>query len=197
MRHLSTVLLLCLLLAGCSSKTTFVLLPDPGGKVGQIDVITDGGISTLSEAGQTVVVNSRSQPPGAATAMDQKEITSLFGRALEAQPLSPHKVLFYFKLDSVELREDSRKKLSEVVQAAAERHSHYIAINGHADRAGDSSYNYELSRQRARQVGVLLEKRGLDRESMFIVSHGEGNPLIPTADGVFEPQNRRVEVIVR
>lgn len=197
MRHLSALLLLCLLLAGCSTKTTFVLLPDPGGKVGQIDVITDRGIRTLNQAGQAVMVSSRSEHPGAASAMKEEEILSLFGRVLEAQPLVPHKVLFYFKLDSVELREESRKKLGEVVQAAAERNSLDIGINGHADRSGDSDYNYELSRQRAWHVGALLKKRGMDPDNLFIVSHGEGNPLVPTADGVFESQNRRVEVIVR
>lgn len=197
MRHLSAVLLLWLLLAGCSTQTTFVLLPDPGGKVGQIDVITDRGIRTLSQAGQAVVVKNRSEPPGVTSVMNEEEITSLFGRAQEAQPLVPHKVLLYFKLDSVELTEDSRKRLAEVVQAAAERKSWDIAINGHTDRSGDAEYNYELSLQRARQVGALLKNLGMDPDSMFIVSHGESNPLVLTADGVFEPQNRRVEVVVR
>lgn len=197
MRNFSAVVLLSLLLAGCSTQATFVLLPDPGGKVGQIDIITDHGISTLSQAGQTVVVKSRSKPAGGTRVMDDEKITSLFGRALQAQPLVPHTILLYFELDSVEIREDSQKRLMEVVQAAAERNSRDIAINGHADRSGDSGYNYELSRQRALKVGALLEKRGIDPDIMLIVSHGEGNPLVPTADGVFEPQNRRVEVIVR
>jgi outer membrane protein OmpA-like peptidoglycan-associated protein len=28
------------------------------------------------------------------------------------------------------------------------------------------------------------------------VSRGEGEPLVPTADGVREPQNRRVEIVI-
>jgi outer membrane protein OmpA-like peptidoglycan-associated protein len=51
--------------------------------------------------------------------------------------------------------------------------------------------------KRARAVKTLLEEEGVDFERLETDSHGEGNPLIETADNVAEPRNRRVEVIVR
>lgn len=197
MRNLLVFLFLCLLLTGCSNKTTFVLLPDPDGKVGQIDVSNDYGVQSLDQPRQTVVVDSSSESPGAVGVMSEKKITSLFGRALDAQPEVPHTILFYFNSDSVELKGDSRQRLAEVVQVITERKSRYLAINGHADRVGNPDYNYKLSLRRAQQVAALLEELGVDPDIMFIVSHGEGNPLVPTGKGVSEPRNRRVEVIVR
>ena len=43
----------------------------------------------------------------------------------------------------------------------------------------------------------LLEEQGIDPTFILTTSHGEGNPLVPTADNVLEPRNRRVEVIIR
>ena len=42
-----------------------------------------------------------------------------------------------------------------------------------------------------------LEKNGINQDYLEVTSHGEGNPLVPTPDGVDEPRNRRVEVVVR
>jgi outer membrane protein OmpA-like peptidoglycan-associated protein len=38
---------------------------------------------------------------------------------------------------------------------------------------------------------------GLDPTLIEIVSHGEADLLVPTADDVPEPRNRRVEITVR
>jgi outer membrane protein OmpA-like peptidoglycan-associated protein len=46
-------------------------------------------------------------------------------------------------------------------------------------------------------VGALLAAERIDPGSLEITSHGEANLLVPTADNVSEPRNRRVEVTVR
>ena len=51
--------------------------------------------------------------------------------------------------------------------------------------------------RRAQAVAALLTKEGIDPSILEITSHGKDNPLVPTADQVFEPRNRRVEVTVR
>jgi outer membrane protein OmpA-like peptidoglycan-associated protein len=43
----------------------------------------------------------------------------------------------------------------------------------------------------------MLTSRGADPDVLEIKSHGEEDLLVPTADGVSEPRNRRVEVTVR
>ena len=44
---------------------------------------------------------------------------------------------------------------------------------------------------------ALLVQAGLNPVALDVRSHGEGELLVPTADNVFEPKNRRVEVTVR
>ena len=54
-----------------------------------------------------------------------------------------------------------------------------------------------LSLQRAILVRDYLVGEDVDASIIQVDSHGEGNPLFPTADEVPEPRNRRVEVLVR
>ena len=51
--------------------------------------------------------------------------------------------------------------------------------------------------RRAQAVAAELTKLGVPRAEMAIQAFGESHPLVPTADGVREPQNRRVEIILR
>ena len=57
-------------------------------------------------------------------------------------------------------------------------------------------HQVHLHQQRC-YIQNLLEKQGIDPTIILTTSHGEGNPLVLTADNVSEPRNRRVEVIVR
>jgi OmpA-OmpF porin, OOP family len=70
-----------------------------------------------------------------------------------------------------------------------------IVIAGHADRSGPEAYNEALSERRARSVAQALGQRGIPSSTMQVEAYGESEPRVPTADGVREPQNRRVEVI--
>jgi outer membrane protein OmpA-like peptidoglycan-associated protein len=44
---------------------------------------------------------------------------------------------------------------------------------------------------------MRLIEAGLDGSSITVTSHGEATLLIPTADDVSEPRNRRVDITVR
>jgi outer membrane protein OmpA-like peptidoglycan-associated protein len=46
-------------------------------------------------------------------------------------------------------------------------------------------------------VASELERRGIQRSNISVQAFGESRPLVPTADGVREPQNRRVEIVLR
>lgn len=197
MHRLILILIACALTAGCAPKSTFVLLPDPHGHVGKIIITNAQGTQTLNQARQSVVIKSKTDSPGVVKTMDEREIHSLFGKALHIQPLPPAKFLLYFKPESVQPKPESKNEISKIMQTIKERHSMDISVNGHTDRKGEAGYNNELSFQRARQVQKILEKEGVDPSLITTTSHGKNNPLVPTADNVPEPRNRRVEVIVR
>ncbi len=69
-------------------------------------------------------------------------------------------------------------------------------ITGHADRSGAEDYNLQLSLRRADAVRSELISRGVKEGGISVAGRGEAEPAVPTADGVREPANRRVEIIL-
>jgi len=71
-----------------------------------------------------------------------------------------------------------------------------IGVTGHADRSGSDAYNMALSLRRANAVKDQLVREGIPAANITVVGRGESQPLVQTADGVREPQNRRVEIVL-
>ena len=67
-------------------------------------------------------------------------------------------------------------------------------LAGHADRSGSSQYNVGLSQRRADAVRSYMTARGVADTRISTEAFGESQPRVPTADGVRELQNRRVEI---
>jgi outer membrane protein OmpA-like peptidoglycan-associated protein len=105
--------------------------------------------------------------------------------------------LVFFDWDRADLTDRAR----QIIAAAAEASQHVqvtrIEVDGHTDRSGTAAYNQALSLRRAQTVAGELVRLGVPREAITIEGFGETRPLVPTADGVREPQNRRVEIILR
>ncbi|THB67516.1 MAG: OmpA family protein [Desulfovibrio sp.] len=181
---------------GCSG-TQVVLLPDPDGEVGALQVSNSVGSQVLDDAQEGTKVSGRDSEPSTPSAWDMDDIRSKFEEAIAAQPAVPAKFLLYFLHDSDVLTGVSEELLPDILNEVQARNSMDISINGHSDRMGDETYNIDLSLRRARAIFNLLLDEGVIEDHMDVTSHGEGNPLIPTADNVSEPKNRRVEVIVR
>jgi OmpA-OmpF porin, OOP family len=69
-----------------------------------------------------------------------------------------------------------------------------IMVTGYTDLSGPPGYNLRLSQRRANAVAVALERLGVPRSDMVVTGRGMADPRVPTALGVREPQNRRVEI---
>jgi OmpA-OmpF porin, OOP family len=69
-----------------------------------------------------------------------------------------------------------------------------IMVTGYTDLSGPPGYNLRLSQRRANAVAVALERLGVPRSDMVVTGRGMNDPRVPTALGVREPQNRRVEI---
>jgi len=192
------VVVLMLALVGCAGKENLiVLMPDADGTVGAMELTNDGGSVTLAEAEKAIVVNGRQTKPSTPVEISAAETRALFQDALRAQPLAPQSFLLYFEFGTENLTAESRQLVEAILQSIQERDSQDISVIGHTDRAGDYEYNLALSLTRAESVRNLLVERGVSADYIQLSSHGEGNPLVPTADNVAEARNRRVEVMVR
>ena len=105
--------------------------------------------------------------------------------------------LLFFDFDSAKLSEDARAIVLAAVDASRKASVSTIEAIGHADRAGPDKYNLGLSKRRAEAVRAELIRLGVATDDIKIAWKGEREPLVQTADGVREPQNRRVEIILK
>jgi outer membrane protein OmpA-like peptidoglycan-associated protein len=114
-----------------------------------------------------------------------------------AAPAPARTYLVFFDFDRADLTDRARQIIAEAAQAVTSTGTTRIEVAGHADRSGTPQYNQRLSMRRAESVAAELSRRGIARNQMSIQAFGESRPLVPTADGVREPQNRRVEIVLR
>ncbi len=185
-------------MAGCGAKENFVILsPTENGAVGALKLETNKGAGVLKEDGKALFIEDRDALPSLQEPIDKEKTQQVFQDALRVHPLMPESFLLYFHLNSNELTEDSKKLVDDILAAIKKRESRDISVIGHTDRTGSDNYNRKLSLERAQLVYEILRLQNVVEEDMTIIYHGEGNPLIPTADNIAEPRNRRVEVMVR
>lgn len=105
--------------------------------------------------------------------------------------------IVFFDFDSAELSDGGRQTIDAVATNAGPCNWQNISVVGHADRSGSNAYNEGLSQRRAEAVADFLVARGVSQSTISTAARGEEQPRVPTADGVREPQNRRVEMSVR
>jgi len=107
----------------------------------------------------------------------------------------PRPFLVFFGWDSAALTAEARTVLQAAAQSAKQNQVTRVELTGHADRSGSDAYNMRLSQRRAETVKVELVRLGVAANQITTTAMGESRPLVPTADGVREAQNRRVEIV--
>lgn len=184
------------LLAGCAGGASVILVPDQQGKVGKAEVSTEGGKQLLTQAGAMTRTAGPRQVPAAVTSADPAYIASTFAEALAVEPAAGEKFTLYFKTGSATLAADDQKIIDDIAAAVKRRAAISVRISGHTDSTGSAALDMALSLERVKQVQALLLEHGVPPERVSTSYHGKGNPAVPTPDGVAEPRNRRVVVIV-
>ncbi len=104
--------------------------------------------------------------------------------------------LVFFDWDRADLSTRARQIVAEAASASAHVQTTRIEVDGYTDLSGSASYNKTLSVRRGENVAAELVHDGVPREEIVVAGYGEANPLVPTAKGVREPQNRRVEIVL-
>jgi|SRR5579872_1746502 len=105
--------------------------------------------------------------------------------------------LVFFDWDKADLSDRARQIITEAAQNVAKVQVTRIEVAGHADRSGTPAYNQKLSLKRAQNVAAELVRQGVPQNEIDIQAFGDTKPLVPTAAGVREPQNRRVEIVLK
>jgi outer membrane protein OmpA-like peptidoglycan-associated protein len=105
--------------------------------------------------------------------------------------------LVFFDWDRADLTDRARQIVAEAAQASTHVQTTRIDVSGYTDLSGTPAYNQGLSVRRAKSVEAELIRDGVAPGEIDIHGYGESNPLVPTAPGVREPQNRRVEIVLK
>jgi iron complex outermembrane receptor protein len=110
-------------------------------------------------------------------------------------PAAPHSYLVFFDFNKSDLTTQATQIVDQAASNAGPAKVTRLTVTGHTDTVGSDAYNMRLSRRRAESVAARLEKDGIPSSEIAIVAKGKRDLLVPTADGVREPQNRRVQIV--
>ncbi len=117
--------------------------------------------------------------------------------AAPAPATAARSYLVFFDWDRADLTDRARQIIAEAASASTKVQTTRIEVAGHADRTGAEAYNQALSRKRAEMVSGELVRLGVPAKAISVTAYGDTRPLVPTAAGVREPQNRRVEIVLK
>jgi outer membrane protein OmpA-like peptidoglycan-associated protein len=118
--------------------------------------------------------------------------------AVPQAPMAPvNSYMVFFDWDRSNLSQQALATIQQAANSFKSKGSARIVATGHADRSGPENYNMALSLRRANAVKDALVRDGVPATAISVVGKGETQPLVPTADGVREPQNRRVEIVIQ
>lgn len=107
---------------------------------------------------------------------------------------APREFIVFFGHNKANLTPEALDVIRQAAAAAKQFGSASISVVGHADRSGSDAYNQKLSLRRGGAVKGALVSEGIGEGSITVSGKGESDPLVQTADGVREPQNRRVHI---
>lgn len=102
--------------------------------------------------------------------------------------------IVFFDLDKSNLTDTATSTLDNAVAQYGNCGNARVMLAGHTDSSASAGYNVALSQRRNATVRAYLESRGISGGVISNEAFGETVQRVPTADGVREPQNRRVEV---
>jgi outer membrane protein OmpA-like peptidoglycan-associated protein len=112
-------------------------------------------------------------------------------------PAPTRSYLVFFDWDKAALTDRARQIIKEAADNSTRVQYTRIEVNGYTDTSGTPKYNQGLSVRRAQAVASELVKDGVPNNAITIQGFGDTHLLVPTGPGVREPQNRRVEIIIR
>lgn len=114
-----------------------------------------------------------------------------------APPMVPNNYIVFFDFAKSSLTPEADRIVAAAAANAAQARATTLEVTGHADRSGSDRFNMRLSQRRADVVRQALIAKGVPADAIAVLAKGESQPLVPTADGVREAQNRRVQIILK
>jgi outer membrane protein OmpA-like peptidoglycan-associated protein len=116
-------------------------------------------------------------------------------KAVQAAPIAKNYLVF-FDFDKSDVTPEASRTIGQAADNAKSNKATTIALTGYTDSVGTEKYNLALSIRRGNAVKAALIKLGVPANEISVVGKGKAEQLVPTKDGVREPQNRRVQIVL-
>ena len=111
--------------------------------------------------------------------------------------VAPPSFMVFFDWDRSNLSQQALNTIKQAAAAFKSKGNARITATGHTDTSGPEAYNMALSLRRANAVKDALVREGVPAQAITVIARGEAGLLVQTGDGVCEPQNRRVEIVIQ
>ena len=129
----------------------------------------------------------------AEAARNELQITEIGGDALKIGIASE----VSFDLNSAQLRPGAMTTYAKIANILKTYDKTVIHVVGHTDSTGSATHNQTLSNSRAASVSSYMASQGVPAGRIREEGRGERELLVRTGDGVNEPRNRRVDIIIK
>jgi|GEM_PF-5225429 outer membrane protein OmpA-like peptidoglycan-associated protein len=143
------------------------------------------GVSIIPFVSRPIVI-MLSEPPSAVVADIVDRVP------VEEEPRRAFQIFFDFA--SADLTAGGRQVVRAAADAAKSGRTVHILVTGHTDSVGPTTVNQLLSERRAESVAQELVADGVPATEIATRGVGKSDPLVPTADGTREAQNRRATI---
>ena len=195
MHRSAAAVLVAAVLGACAPLTKVVLLPQADGSASAVLVKTAKYEQLLSTPYQRVTAQEDKELKADTTFA--AEVQKAYPQLYASMPPRATKYVLNFMPGGATLTPDSLAQLPKILEDATNRSGADMVVTGHTDSTGALAANDTLSLSRAKVVAQLLVDKGAAATRVEAVGRGKRELLVKTADEVDEPQNRRVEIIVR
>lgn len=183
--------LLTLLLAACAQERVILLPQADGSPSAVVFESKQGGQAILAEPYATLE-NSRIQL--STHLSEPAEIARRYKDLSDALPMRPKTFTVYFESGEDRLTAESEAQMAEILAALGSLPAPELIVTGHTDSVGSITVNDQISEKRAELIRKRLIEQGIPPNRVEAIGRGKRQLLVPTADGVPEALNRRVEI---
>ncbi|MDR3506044.1 MAG: OmpA family protein [Acidocella sp.] len=112
-------------------------------------------------------------------------------------PAPAQTYLVFFDWDKYNLTPRATQIIAQAASDSKTQNVTTLDVSGYTDTSGTPQYNQGLSERRAKAVATQLVQDGVPASEIEIHAYGQTHLLVPTGPGVREPQNRRVEIVLK
>jgi OOP family OmpA-OmpF porin len=172
------------------------LLPEESGKPGRLDIKGDKAGEVKLDKAYAASQDGCDKVAPVQSGVD--EVSTRYKATLDLLPAAAR----YYRINFLFGKDEMLPQSSVVFRALLDDYrktgAPEVTIIGHADKAGRSAFNLDLSQRRAKAVFEMLTKDGdVPAAAIEQAWRGDLEPIVGTEGAKAEPRNRRVEVKIQ